>query len=137
MSPHAYPPSESEAPFGGLPSADEPDAAAPSSSINGGATLLGWHAEGPFLQPAKKGAHAQSFLVSAPDRIASFEDVYGVENLKPQQQDENGPLAGVRVITAAPEVEGVMDSIDALAQRGVIFSVGHRCAINSVAVPVT
>lgn len=87
----------------------------------GGATLLGWHAEGPFLQTAKKGAHAQPFLVSAPDRIATFDEVYGAENLAPQSEK-----TGVRVITAAPEVEGVMDSIDQLADRGVIFSVGHR-----------
>lgn len=60
--------------------------------------------------------------------MASFEDVYGAENLKPQSTDGS---EGVRIITAAPEVEGVMDSIDPLAQRGVIFSVGHRCELFS------
>jgi N-acetylglucosamine-6-phosphate deacetylase len=97
-------------------------------STGRGATLLGWHAEGPFLQTAKRGAHAQSFLVSAPDCIASFEDVYGAENLKPMDPNhQNNDIPnGMRVITAAPEVDGVMDSIDVLAKRGVIFSIGHR-----------
>ena len=33
---------------------------------------------------------------------------------------------GVRVITAAPEVDGVMSSIEELTRRGVVFSIGHR-----------
>ena len=33
---------------------------------------------------------------------------------------------GVRVITAAPEVEGVGNSIEELTRRGIVFSIGHR-----------
>ncbi|KAH9012798.1 carbohydrate esterase family 9 protein [Lactarius hengduanensis] len=40
-----------------------------------GATLLGWHAEGPFLQEAKRGAHAPLYIRSAPNGFASFEDI--------------------------------------------------------------
>lgn len=65
-----------------------------------------------------------SSLVSAPDRIGTFDAVYGADNLAPQTAE-----TGVRVITAAPEIEGVMDSIDALAARGVLFSVGHRYVV--------
>lgn len=35
---------------------------------------------------------------------------------------------GVRVITAAPEVEGVGSSIEELTRRGIVFSIGHRLA---------
>lgn len=77
---------------------------------------------------AKRGAHAQPLLVNAPDRFASFEDVYGAENLKPvDPNDQNDDsFNAVRVITAAPEVVDVMDGIETLAKRGVIFSIGHR-----------
>lgn len=33
---------------------------------------------------------------------------------------------GVRIITAAPEVEGVMEAVNELAKRNVVFSIGHR-----------
>ena len=40
---------------------------------------------------------------------------------------------GVRVITAAPEVDGVMTSIDELTRRGVVFSIGHSIASTGLA----
>jgi N-acetylglucosamine-6-phosphate deacetylase len=45
------------------------------------ATLLGWHAEGPFLEMEKRGAHAPPFLQTAPEGFKSFEGLYGVLNL--------------------------------------------------------
>ncbi|KAF9519366.1 carbohydrate esterase family 9 protein [Hydnum rufescens UP504] len=90
------------------------------------ASLLGWHAEGPFLQQVKRGAHAQPLLLSAPKGIASIEEVYGPENLAP-----GGP--GVRMITAAPELQGIMESIHHLSDRGVIFSIGHSIASSKIA----
>lgn len=44
-------------------------------------------------------------------------------------QSNIGDDAGVRVITAAPEVEGCMNGIAESSNRGVIMSIGHRCAI--------
>ena len=43
--------------------------------------------------------------------------MYGKEGL---DQD------GVKIITAAPDVEGVMDCIPNLTKRGVTVSIGHR-----------
>lgn len=38
----------------------------------------------------------------------------------------NEHVVGVRIITAAPEKEGVMEAIGDLTKRGVILSIGHR-----------
>jgi N-acetylglucosamine-6-phosphate deacetylase len=100
----------------------------PPSSAN----ILGWHAEGPYLQLAKRGAHAPPFLLTAPKGYQSFEQLYGADNLADaedwlmNQGPLNGEGLGVRIITAAPEVEGVMDSISEVTKRGIVFSIGHR-----------
>lgn len=91
-----------------------------------GAHLLGWHAEGPFLQPAKRGAHTQSLLLSAPDGISTLESVYGSAAL-----DKH--VGGVRIITAAPELEGILGTVAPLCERGVVFSIGHSIAPTTVA----
>ena len=39
--------------------------------------------------------------------------------------DRDAPL-GVRIITAAPEINGVLDAVHELDQRGIVFSIGHR-----------
>jgi N-acetylglucosamine-6-phosphate deacetylase len=93
-----------------------------------GATLLGWHAEGPFIQVAKRGAHAPLLIRSSPKGFASFEEMYGAENLAFNEDwlsDQDAPL-GVRIITAAPEIAGVLDAVHELNQRGIVFSIGHR-----------
>lgn len=38
----------------------------------------------------------------------------------------DGQAVGVRMITAAPEIDGVMNAISELSKRGVIISIGHR-----------
>ena len=57
--------------------------------------------------------------------------MYGVENLAIKDNwlmDSDAPL-GVRIITAAPEINGVLDAVHELDQRGIVFSVGHRYSI--------
>ncbi|KAI0302346.1 hypothetical protein B0F90DRAFT_208119 [Multifurca ochricompacta] len=100
-----------------------------------GATLLGWHAEGPFIQVAKRGAHAPLYIRSAPEKFASFEDVYGAQNLAIKEDwlmSEDAPV-GVRIITAAPEITGVLDALPDLERRGILFSIGHSIATTDVA----
>jgi len=100
------------------------------------ATLLGWHAEGPFLNYAKRGAHSPPFLLPAPEGTKSFEEVYGEQNLVENEDwlmavgDQN---AGVRMITAAPEIDGVMNAIGELSKRGIVFSIGHSVASSDLA----
>ncbi|KAF9464983.1 Metallo-dependent hydrolase [Collybia nuda] len=100
------------------------------------ATLLGWHAEGPYLNHSKRGAHAPPFLLSAPDGTKSFEDVYGIEHLLDNEDwlvSCEGQNVGVRLITAAPEIDGVMDAVGELSKRGVVFSIGHSVATSDTA----
>jgi N-acetylglucosamine-6-phosphate deacetylase len=60
--------------------------------------------------------------------------LYGAENLvhgedwlaKHRMPSGEGERVGVRMITAAPEIEGVMESVSELTRRNIIFSIGHR-----------
>jgi len=82
-------------------------------------TIVGAHLEGPFLAPARRGAHAAEHLL-APD-----EDV--VEILL-------SAAAGSLVqVTIAPELPGALDAIRRLAGAGVVVAVGHTDADESTA----
>lgn len=77
-----------------------------------GSYALGLHVEGPFLNPAKRGAHNPSHL-----RPPSVEDV---ANWSPE--------TGVRMVTLAPELLAAVDVIATLTERGVVVSAGHSMA---------
>lgn len=77
-----------------------------------GAQALGLHLEGPFLNPAKRGAHNPAYL-----RPPSVEDV---ANWTPE--------TGARLVTLAPELLGALDVIATLTERGVVVSAGHSMA---------
>lgn len=85
--------------------------------VEGGASVLGAHVEGPFLAPSKKGAHDAS-NVYLPSSV-SLEDVYGEQNLKDS----------IRVLTLAPELPGALDYVKRLTKEyGVHVSLGHSAA---------
>lgn len=74
--------------------------------------ILGLHLEGPFLSPAKRGAHAAAWL-REPDAATL------VALLTPQ-------LLGVlRLVTLAPEIPHALDAIRRLMAMGVKVSIGH------------
>jgi N-acetylglucosamine-6-phosphate deacetylase len=77
-----------------------------------GPRLLGAHLEGPFISPARPGAHDPRAIL-APD-LAVLEALL-----------EAGPVAQV---TLAPELPGALLLIDALVARGVTVSCGHTDA---------
>ncbi|HEU4676635.1 MAG TPA: N-acetylglucosamine-6-phosphate deacetylase [Motilibacteraceae bacterium] len=75
----------------------------------GAARPLGWHVEGPFLAPARRGAHRLEHLrAPAADEAASW-----------------SPDGGVRMVTLAPELPEALDLVRVLAGRGVVVSLGH------------
>ncbi len=77
-----------------------------------GAAPLGLHLEGPFLAPAKRGAHPE-VLLQAPSLAA----------IAGWTRD-----AGVALVTLAPELEGALPVIEALVASGVVVSLGHTAA---------
>jgi N-acetylglucosamine-6-phosphate deacetylase len=77
-----------------------------------GATPLGFHLEGPFLAPARKGAHVLRYIEDASDSL--FESWLDQPS--------------IRLVTLAPERSGGIDRIRQLVERGVIVSLGHTDA---------
>ena len=77
-----------------------------------GAVPLGWHVEGPYLNPERKGAHSLEYL------------------RQPNAAEVNAwsPEEGVRLVTLAPELPGAEELIRILAGRGVVVSAGHSQA---------
>lgn len=95
-----------------LAGAVEAEAGIPGAPV--GARLLGIHLEGPFLNPARKGAMpADSILI--PDR---------------ELMDRWLALGRghVRQVTIAPEMPGALPLIRYLAERGLVVTGGHTDA---------
>jgi N-acetylglucosamine-6-phosphate deacetylase len=90
---------------------------APAGAAPAGARVLGVHLEGPFIAPARKGAHNPAWITDpTPAAIA----------------DLISAGAGIlRMVTLAPERPGALAAIDALVAAGVLVSVGHSDAIGS------
>lgn len=80
----------------------------------GGAAILGIHAEGPFINPEKKGAMPAG-AIHHPD-TALFEEILAHGDGK------------IKEMTIAPELPGALDLILQLARRGVVPSLGHSNA---------
>jgi N-acetylglucosamine-6-phosphate deacetylase len=77
-----------------------------------GASPLGLHIEGPFLNPQKRGAHNLSYL-RPPDLAIASE--WRLDKC-------------VRLVTLAPELPGALELIRVLNQQGVVVSAGHSLA---------
>ncbi|CAG8611933.1 13086_t:CDS:2 [Cetraspora pellucida] len=87
-----------------------------------GAEILGVHVEGPFIEPSKCGAHEESHLRSASGGFSDFVKVYGLNEGKDQKDQI------VKIVTVAPEVEGVSDSLEDLVRAHITVSLGHSSA---------
>jgi N-acetylglucosamine-6-phosphate deacetylase len=99
-----------------------------AGSAETGATILGAHVEGPFINKARIGAHELKVLqASAKNGYKDFKDVYGFEGETPEAQKKlsEEDLHSVKIITCAPELEGIMDSIPDLVRAGITVSVGN------------
>jgi len=72
--------------------------------------VLGVHLEGPFLNPARRGAHPPEVLANPdPGWVSQWLD---------------GPVP-VAIVTLAPELTGASEVVRFLAGRGVVVSAGH------------
>jgi N-acetylglucosamine-6-phosphate deacetylase len=77
-----------------------------------GAVPLGWHFEGPMLNPSRKGAHPEHHL-RAPD---------------PQIYGQWSKERGVALVTLAPELPGALEAVRQLNRDGVVVAAGHTNA---------
>lgn len=80
-----------------------------------GATILGVHVEGPFINPAKKGAHPIECILDYDNGLQDALDVYG-------------NMDNIKIITLAPEKKNGAQFIKDLVARGITVSVGHSSA---------
>lgn len=80
----------------------------------GGASVLGSHLEGPFINSKKKGVHNAEFI-KLPS-IAEFDKFYSASE------------GTMKILTLSPEIEGSLDLISHAVKRGVAVSVGHSIA---------
>lgn len=79
------------------------------------ARTLGVHLEGPFLSPARRGAHREDLLTDpAPETIRALLAA--------------GTGGALRYLTLAPERDGAAEAIRTLTRAGVTVSVGHSDA---------
>lgn len=78
-----------------------------------GAEPLGFNLEGPFLSMARRGAHDPASLVAPADV---------------DRADLEPLLAGLRVLTIAPELPGAVELIGWLRAHNVAVSLGHSAA---------
>ncbi len=83
------------------------------NQLNNGATFIGWHIEGPFINKEKKGAHP-------PEKMAKLT----IENIKAYLGSH---LDTIRIVTIAPELSDV-EAIQYLLQNNIISFAGHTMA---------
>lgn len=80
---------------------------------NQGANILGVHLEGPYFSPAQRGAQAEEYL------------------RKPVREEYEKLLDfwdGIRIMGAAPELDGALDLGRELNRRGILASIAHSDA---------
>ncbi|CAK7895229.1 hypothetical protein CAAN1_10S01750 [[Candida] anglica] len=80
---------------------------------------LGAHLEGPFINLKKKGCHPVETFVDAHEGPQKMLEVYG---------GEDNLLDNVCIVTAAPEIPGVLEAIPELKKRNITYSIGHTTA---------
>jgi len=76
-----------------------------------GAEILGIHMEGPFINPKQKGAQDEKFILKP--TIDNFIELGG------------DYIDIVKLVTIAPEIDGSLELIKFLKEKGIIVSVGH------------
>jgi len=79
-----------------------------------GARVLGAHLEGPYLNPAFKGAHPETFI-----RPPDFAEVKNLLEIGGKW---------LKMLTIAPENPGALEIVQYLAHKGILVSAGHSGA---------
>lgn len=83
-------------------------------SYNDRTSVLGFHLEGPFLNPVRRGAHQENWVIAPTEQVVNSVLAAAANNLK--------------IVTLAPEISGAQEAIANLVRHGVKVSVGHSDA---------
>lgn len=88
-----------------------------AGSAKDGATILGVHVEGPFIDEKKRGAHRTDFLRRTPRGIDDLIACYG-------------SFDNVSIVTVAPEIPRMIEDVipTLVNQHGLVVSIGHSVA---------
>lgn len=78
-----------------------------------GASVLGLHLEGPFINLNKRGAHNPQHIRALENDVSDIQEVYGND------------LSNVAIVTLAPELDTTGKVTKCLTHRGVAVSMGH------------
>ncbi len=87
------------------------DIAEAAGPVDGGATIVGAHLEGPWINPARAGAQDPAGI-----RPPDGAEARRLLDLRP---------GTVRLVALAPEMRGAEDVIGACRERGVVVAAGH------------
>jgi N-acetylglucosamine-6-phosphate deacetylase len=82
--------------------------------IDGGARALGFHLEGPYINPARKGAFPSAWL--RPPDVREYNELVEASG------------GTVRQVTLAPELPGAGELIDVVVASGATAAIGHTDA---------
>ncbi|MBI3128079.1 MAG: amidohydrolase family protein [Candidatus Tectomicrobia bacterium] len=86
-----------------------------------GAAILGLHLEGPYFNPAMRGAHPAEHL-----RPADLEELERIGEAAGGFGPSGRP--GLRLLTLSPEAGGALEAARAMSGRGVAVAMGHTAA---------
>ncbi|MBA4181151.1 MAG: N-acetylglucosamine-6-phosphate deacetylase [Anaerolinea sp.] len=90
------------------------EALRPVVGREGGAEPLGFHLEGPFINPLRQGAFPREMLRNpVPGEFESFQEAAS---------------GHIRQVTLAPELPGALDLIHAVRESGAVAAMGHTDA---------
>lgn len=89
----------------------------PKEGGHEGASILGLHLEGPFLNPLQAGAHNKNNLLTSEGK--SLEEVYS-------------SLDHVKMVTLAPEIKGALEMIKKLKEYNIVIACGHSQASSDI-----
>jgi N-acetylglucosamine-6-phosphate deacetylase len=102
--------------------------------VDGGATILGAHLEGPWINPAKAGAQDPAGI-RPPDaaearrlleiRPGTVRPASGGGRPSPSSASAVAPGGVVKMVALAPEMPGAEDVIGECRERGVVVAAGH------------
>ena len=92
-----------------------------SSTNTRGATVLGLHLEGPFINKEKKGAHKELYIEAL--------DSQGINKMI----EHYGTLNFVKIVTMAPEQPFALKTIEDLTTKGITVSIGHTMGCLDIA----